>query len=440
MLRKFNRLNIHEPRKFILDSIPLSTLFITLTILLALSAFFSGSETGLMSLNRYKMKHLAEQGHKGAILASKLLEKTDVLLSFILICNNLVNIAASAIATVIGMRIAGDAGVAAATGILTFVMLVFAEILPKTIAAIYPERISFFVSYILVPLKRIILPLVFLMNLIINGLMKLFRIHKDEHQGLSAEELRGVVLEAGKFIPTEHQEMLVSILDMEKVTVEDIMVPRNDIGGIDIDDDWKAIMRQLTGAAHARVVIYKGNMDKNVLGMLRVREAFRLMLERNEFTKEMLIRAVDEVYFIPEGTSLTTQLMNFKANKERIGLVVDEYGDIKGLVTLEDILEEIVGEFTTSTAPTLEEEVKQQADGIVIIEGSANLRDLNKLFGWQLPVDEARTFNGLILEHLEKIPDEDTVFELYNLKVTVLEVADNMVKQAKVEPLIDSEE
>ena len=422
-----------------MDSIPLSTLFITLTILLALSAFFSGSETGLMSLNRYKMKHLAEQGHKGAILASKLLEKTDVLLSLILIFNNFVNIAASTIATMIGMRIAGDAGVAAATGILTFVMLVFSEILPKTIAAVYPERIAFKVSYILLPLRKIAMPVVFFMNVIISGLMKLFRIHKNENTGLSAEELRGVVLEAGKFIPTEHQEMLVSILDMEKVTVEDIMVPRNDIGGIDIDDDWKAIMRQLTGAAHARVVIYKGNMDKNVLGMLRVREAFRLMLERNEFTKEMLIRAVDEVYFIPEGTSLTTQLMNFKANKERIGLVVDEYGDIKGLVTLEDILEEIVGEFTTSTAPTLEEEVKQQADGTVIIEGSANLRDLNKLFGWQLPVDEVRTFNGLILEHLEKIPDEDTVFELYNLKITVLEVADNMVKQAKVEPLPDTE-
>lgn len=423
-----------------MDSIPLSSLFITLAILLALSAFFSGSETGLMSLNRYKMKHLAEQGHKGAILASKLLEKTDVLLSFILICNNLVNIAASAIATVIGMRIAGDAGVAAATGILTFVMLVFSEILPKTIAAIYPERIGFFVSYVLTPLKKIIMPLVFFMNLIINGLMKLFGIHKSENNGLSAEELRGVVLEAGKFIPTQHQDMLISILDMEKVTVEDIMVPRNDIGGIDIDDDWKSIMRQLTGAAHARVVIYKGNMDKNILGMLRVREAFRLMLEKNEFTKEMLIRAVDEVYFIPEGTSLTTQLVNFKANKERIGLVVDEYGDIKGLVTLEDILEEIVGEFTTSTAPTLEEEVKQQADGTVIIEGSANLRDLNKLFGWHLPVDEVRTFNGLILEHLEKIPDEDTVFELYNLKVTILEVADNMVKQAKVEPLKPAEE
>ena len=418
-----------------MDSIPLSSLFITLTILLFLSAFFSGSETGLMSLNRYKMKHLAEQGHKGARLAEKLLEKTDVLLSLILICNNLVNIAASAIATMIGMRLAGDMGVAIATGALTFVMLVFAEILPKTIAAIFPERVAFFVSYVLTPLKKIALPLVFLMNLIINGLMKLLHIRKHESQGLSAEELKGVVLEAGKFIPTEHQDMLLSILDMEKVTVDDIMVPRNDIGGIDIEDDWKAIMRQLTGAAHARVVIYKGNMDKNVLGMLRVREAFRLMLERNEFTKEMLIRAVDEAYFIPEGTPLTTQLMNFKTNKERIGLVVDEYGDIKGLVTLEDILEEIVGEFTTSTAPTLAEEVKPQSDGTVIIEGSANLRDLNKLFDWQLPVDEARTFNGLILEHLEKIPEEDTQFELYNLKVTIMEVSDNMVKQARVEPL-----
>ncbi|UKH08118.1 HlyC/CorC family transporter [Actinobacillus pleuropneumoniae] len=417
-----------------MDSIPLSTLFISLAILLFLSAFFSSSETGLMSLNRYKMRHLAESGHKGAKLAEKLLNKTDVLLSLILICNNLVNIAASAIATMIGMRLAGDAGVAIATGALTFVMLVFSEILPKTIAAIYPEKIGFFASYILTPLKKLLMPLVFLMNLIISGLMKLLRVKKDENTGLSAEELRGVVLEAGKFIPTEHQEMLISILDMEKVTVEDIMVPRNDIGSIDIDDDWKSIMRQLNHAAHARVVLYKGNMDKNIIGMLRVREAFRLLLEKDEPSKETLIRAVDEVYFIPEGTPLTTQLMNFKSNKERIGLVVDEYGDIKGLVTLEDILEEIVGEFTTSTAPTIEE-VKPQSDGSVIIEGSANLRDLNKLFDWNLPVDEARTFNGLILEHLEKIPDEDTQFSLYNLKITILEVSDNMVKQAKVEPI-----
>lgn len=413
----------------------MSSLFITLAILLLLSAFFSGSETGLMSLNRYRMRHLADKGHKGAKLAEKLLSRTDVLLSLILICNNLVNIAASAIATMIGMQLSGEAGVAIATGLLTFVMLVFSEILPKTIAALYPEKVGFTVSYILMPLQKLLMPLVFFMNLIINGLMKLFRIRKSEKSGLSAEELRGVVLEAGKFIPTAHQEMLVSILDMEKVTVDDIMVPRNDIGSIDIDDDWKSIMRQLTGAAHAHVVIYKSDMDKNLLGMLRVREAFRLMLERNEFTKEQLIRAVDEIYFIPEGTPLNTQLMNFKNNKKRIGLVVDEYGDIKGLITLEDILEEIVGEFTTSTAPSLEEEVKPQSDGSVLIEGSANLRDLNKLFDWNLPLDEARTFNGLILEHLEKIPDEDTQFTLLNLKVTVLEVSDNMVKLARVEPI-----
>ena len=285
-----------------MESIPLSSLFIALAILLVLSAFFSSSETGLMSLNRYRMRHLAEKGHRGAKQAEKLLAKTDVLLSLILICNNLVNIAASAIATMIGMQLSGEAGVAIATGLLTFVMLVFAEILPKTIAAIYPEKVGFFASYILTPLKKILMPLVFLMNIIIKSLMKLLRIRKSEKSGLSAEELRGVVLEAGRYIPSSHQEMLISILDMEKVTVDDIMVPRNDIGGIDIDDDWKAIMRQLTGAAHARVVIYKGNMDKSILGMLRVREAFRLMLERNEFTKEMLVRAVDEAYFIPEGT------------------------------------------------------------------------------------------------------------------------------------------
>ncbi|MDO4697499.1 MAG: HlyC/CorC family transporter [Pasteurellaceae bacterium] len=419
-----------------MESIPLSSLFIALAILLVLSAFFSSSETGLMSLNRYRMRHLAEQGNRGAKQAEKLLAKTDVLLSLILICNNLVNIAASAIATMIGMQLSGEAGVAIATGLLTFVMLVFAEILPKTIAAIYPEKVGFFASYVLTPLKKVLMPVVFLMNLIIKALMKILRIQKSEKAGLSAEELRSVVLEAGRFIPSSHQEMLVSILDMEKVTVDDIMVPRNDIGGIDIDDDWKAIMRQLTGAAHARVVIYKGNMDKSILGMLRVREAFRLMLERNEFTKEMLVRAVDEAYFIPEGTPLTTQLMNFKTNKERIGLVVDEYGDIKGLVTLEDILEEIVGEFTTSAAPTLDEEVKPQSDGSVLIEGSANIRDLNKLFNWNLPSDEVRTFNGLIVEHLEKIPDEATQFTLFNLKVTVLEVGDNMVKLARVEPII----
>ncbi|MBN6711599.1 HlyC/CorC family transporter [Haemophilus haemoglobinophilus] len=417
-----------------MDSIPLSTLFITLIILLILSAYFSGSETGLLSVNRYRMRFLAEKGNKGAQKTEKLLKKTDVLLSLILICNNLVNISASAIATLIGMRLYGDMGVAIATGLLTFVMLIFAEIFPKTIAALYPEKVAFLSSHIISVLLKIFSPLVFIMNLFIRGLMKLFRLKNEaKAHSLSPEELRAIVNQSGQYIPSAHQEMLLSILDLEKVTVDDIMVPRNDIAGIDIDDDWKAIMRQLNHAAHSRVVLYKGSIDENVLGILRVREAYRLMLDKNEFSKETLIRAVDEAYFIPEGTELNAQLLNFRNNKERIGLVVDEYGDIKGLVTLEDILEEIVGEFTTSTAPSIDEEVMQQSDGSIIIEGSANLRDLNKLFNWNLDTEDARTFNGLILEHLEEIPDEGKECEINGLKITVLEVADNMIKQVKVE-------
>ncbi|AKD38710.1 hypothetical protein I926_06950 [Pasteurella multocida subsp. multocida OH4807] len=416
-----------------MDSIPLSTLFIILIVLLITSAYFSGSETGLLSANRYRLRHLAEKGHKGAKKAEKLLKKTDVLLSLILICNNLVNITASAITTIIGMRLYGDAGVAIATGALTFVMLIFAEILPKTIAARYPEKVAFTSSHLLAIFLRLFTPLVYLMNLIIQGILALLRLKSEnKSQSLSPEELRSIVNESGKFIPSAHQEMLLSILDLEEVTVDDIMVPRNDIGGIDIDDDWKSIMRQLNHAAHGRVVLYKGSMDENILGMLRVREAYRLMLDKNEFSKETLIRAADEVYFIPEGTALNAQLLNFRNNKERIGLVVDEYGDIKGLVTLEDILEEIVGEFTTSTAPSIEEEVIPQSDGSMIIEGSTNLRDLNKLFDWNLDTEEARTFNGLILEHLEEIPEEGTVCEINGLQITILEVADNMIKQAKV--------
>lgn len=418
-----------------MDSIPLSTLFITLIILLILSAYFSRvPKQDCSLLIAIVCDFWQKKGHKGAQKTEKLLKRTDVFLSLILICNNLVNISSSAIATIIGMRLYGDVGVAVATGLLTFVMLIFSEIFPKTIAALYPEKVAFVSSHIISVLLKIFSPLVFIINLFISGLMKLFRLENEvKAHSLNSEELRAIVNQSGQYIPSAHQEMLLSILDLEKVTVDDIMVPRNDIAGIDVDDDWKAIMRQLNHAAHGRVVLYKGSIDENVLGILRVREAYRLMLDKNEFSKETLIRAVDETYFIPEGTELNTQLLNFRNNKERIGLVVDEYGDIKGLVTLEDILEEIVGEFTTSTAPSIDEEVTQQSDGTIIIEGSANLRDLNKLFNWNLDTEDARTFNGLILEHLEEIPNEGTECEINRLKITVLEVADNMIKQVKVE-------
>ena len=355
-----------------MDDISTGILFAILACLIVISGYFSGSETGMMSLNRYRLKHLANSGHKGAKRVERLLNRPDRLIGLILIGNNLVNILASAIATIIGMRLYGDVGVAIATGALTLVILVFSEVTPKTLAALYPEKVSYTSSILLTALMKVLSPLVVLVNFITNGFIRLLGI-KADHTGedhLSSEELRTVVNEAGSLIPIRHQEMLVSILDLEHVTVNDIMIPRNEITGIDINDDWKSIVRQLTHSPHGRVVLYRDQIDE-VVGMLRLRESYRLMLEKNEFTKETLLRASDEVYFIPESTPLNVQLLKFQRNKQRIGLVVDEYGDIIGLVTLEDILEEIVGEFTTSITPGLSDEITPQNDGSYLIEGSA---------------------------------------------------------------------
>jgi Mg2+/Co2+ transporter CorB len=400
-----------------------------------MSGYFSSSETGMMSLNRYRLKHLSNQGHKGAKRVEKLLSRPDRLIGLILIGNNLVNILASAIATILGMRLYGDYGVAIATGVLTLVILVFAEVTPKTLAAMYPERVSYSSSIVLNVLMKILSPLVILVNFITNGFLKLLGLganHNDK-DNLSSEELRTVVHEAGGLIPRRHQEMLISILDLEHVTVNDIMVPRSEITGIDINDDWKSISRQLAHSPHGRIVLYRDQIDE-VVGMLRLRESYRLMLEKNEFTKETLLRAADEIYFIPEATPLNSQLLKFQRNKERIGLVVDEYGDIQGLITLEDILEEIVGEFTTSMAPSLAEEITPQPDGSFMIEGSANIRDINKGLKWDLPTDGPRTLNGLILEHLEEIPETEISLEIEQHNMKIIAVEENKINLVKVFP------
>ncbi|UTV28215.1 HlyC/CorC family transporter [Photobacterium atrarenae] len=416
-----------------MDDISTGVLFSLLILLLVISGYFSGSETGMMSLNRYKLRHLANQGHRGAKRVEKLLGRPDRLIGLILIGNNLVNILASAIATILGMRLYGDMGVAIATGALTLVVLVFAEVTPKTLAALYPERVSYTSSIVLQFLMRILYPLVWLVNGITNGFLRLVGLKVDalDDAKLSSDELRTVVNEAGGLIPRRHQDMLLSILDLENVTVEDLMVPRSDIAGININDDWKSIVRQLSHSAHGRIVLYRDNIDE-VVGMLRVREAYRLMMDKNDFSKANLLRAADEVYFIPEGTPLNIQLLKFQRNKERIGLIVDEYGDIQGLITLEDILEEIVGEFTTSITPTLAEEITPQADGSLMIEGTANIRDLNKSLNWDLPTDGPRTLNGLILEHLEDIPDCRLSIEVGGHQMEIVEVSDNMIKLVKV--------
>jgi len=418
-----------------LEHVSTTTLIITLVIMILVSAYFSGSETGMMTLNRYKLRHQAKNGDRAARRVEKLLRRPDRLISLVLIGNNLVNILASALATIVGMRLYGDAGVAIATGILTFAVLVFAEVLPKTIAALYPEKVAFPSSVLLGPLQIVMMPLVWLLNTITRLLMKMVGIRSEgaNSGALNKDELRTLVYESRSLMSRRNQDMLLSVLDLEKVNVDDIMVPRNEIVGININDDWKSIVRQLTHSPHGRIVLYRDSLD-DAISMLRVREAYRLMTEKKEFTKEVMLRAADEIYYVPQGTPLNVQLVKFQRNKKKVGLVVDEYGDIKGLVTIEDILEEIVGDFTTSMSPTLAEEVVPQNDGSVLIEGSANIRELNKAFNWLLPEDEARTVNGMILEAIQDIPLPDTTVTIGQYAIDILDVQENMIKQVRITP------
>ena len=421
-----------------MNDIPLSALFGTLVILILLSAFFSGSETGLMTLNRYRLRHLAKAKHAGALRSSKLLETPDRLIGLILLCNNFVNILASSVATVIGLRLSGEAGIAIAAGLLTLVLLIFGEVAPKTLAALNPERIAFPASFIIKPLMQLFAPVVTVVNLLSKWLLKALGISTDEaaSQALSSEELRTVVIEAGALIPRRHQKMLLNILDLEKVTVEDIMVPRNEIVGIDLDDDIATLRTQLTGSQYTRLPVYRESID-NVLGFLHLRYALEMLI-RGEFTHDDIIALVREAHYIPENTPLNTQLLNFQREKRRIGLVVNEYGDIRGLATLEDILEEIVGEFTTDPTSHIKD-VFPQDDGSYLIDGSASLRTLNRRLNWRFPTDGPKTLNGLILEYLESMPEPGTSLLLAGHPVEIIQVKDNAVKTARVSPPLRKE-
>lgn len=409
-------------------------LFVLLGILICISAYFSGSETGMMSLNRYRLRHLEKQKHKGAQRVSKLLAKPDKLIGLILIGNNLVNIFASLITGIIAQRLYGDAGIFYAGLLLTLVILIFAEVTPKTLAALYPEKVAFSSSIILSLLLKIFLPLVIAVNWITNGILALIGVSpkQREQHSLSSEELRTVVNESSAMIAKRDQNMLVGVLDLENVTVEDIMIPRNELIGIDINDDWKKIQKLLTQSNHTRVLLYRDSID-DVVGYVHVRDALKL-LSKNQFTKATLLRAVRELYFIPEGTPLNVQLLKFQHAKERLGLVVDEYGDIQGLVTLEDILEEIVGDFTTTMTPAASDEVNIQPDGSYLVDGSATIRDINKEMNWTFPSDGPKTLNGLILEILEDIPKANLSVRIAGYPVEIVDVSDNMIKTVRVLP------
>ncbi|MBF7052785.1 HlyC/CorC family transporter [Halomonas sp. KAO] len=413
------------------DDFPLGLLFGLLFLLVCLSAFFSSSETGMMSINRYRLSHRVSSGEARAQRVARLLARPDRLIGVILIGNNFVNNLAASIATIIAIHFLGDVtGPAVATAALTITILIFAEVTPKTYAAVKPDRIAFPASLVLEPLLKLLYPLVWLVNVISNGLLRLIGVRSIDGDGdnLTRDELRTVVHEAGTLIPHRHQAMLLSILDLENVTVNDIMVPRHEVIGINLDDDLDDILTQIRTSQHTRLPVYKGDIN-NIIGLLHLRNAARF-LSRGEVTKAAIVQEAREPYFIPESNPLHTQLLHFQQQKRRIGIVVDEYGDVEGLVTLEDILEEIVGEFTTGVAG-MQEDIRHQEDGSVVIEGTANIRDINKSLGWQLPTDGPKTLNGLILEHLEGFPEGPTSLQVGDVRMEIQAVRDNLITAAR---------
>jgi len=419
-----------------LNETPLSLLFAALALLILISAFFSSSETSMMSLNRYRLKHLKGTGHRGARRALALLKRPDRLIGLILIGNNLVNILASAIATVIAIRLFGDAGIAIATLALTLVILIFAEITPKTIAALHPERVAFPASLILVPLLKGLMPLVLSINWLTNGILKLMGFSPDTagDDAVSQEELRTIVTESAPMIPGRHRRMLVNILDLEQMTVNDIMAPRNEIYGIDIAAPDEAIMRQLKSSEHTRLPIYRDDINQ-IEGVFHMRNLSQV-LDGGRLSRSRLLDATDAPYFIPENTPLNTQLLHFQRQKKRLGMVVDEYGDILGLVALEDILEEIVGEFTSNLVEE-NEEITRHPDGSTTCSGTVSIRDLNRQRRWDLPTDGPKTVSGLALEALEAFPSARASVRIEGYQLDIEEIAKTHINRLRITPLED---
>jgi Mg2+/Co2+ transporter CorB len=416
------------------DGVPLSALFGLLIALLFLSAFFSGSETALVSLNRYQLRHKARQGHRGARLAESLLQRPDRLISLILLGNNLVNFSAASLVAIIAFEMGGEPAVALGTLLLTLVVLIFSEAAPKTLAAMHPERVAFPAAMIYYPLLKITYPIVWLTNVASNGVLFLLGVRRGdaELQPLTREELRTVVHEAGSRISSRYQQMLLSILDLEKVTVDDVMVPHNEIIGIDLEDEIEEIEAIISKSEHTRLPVYEDNVD-NIIGILHLRRLANLAPQA--FDKTSLRELLDEPYFVPEGTPLSKQLVQFQRRRERVALVVDEYGDIQGIVTLEDILEEIVGEFTTDPADQIEDVVREGPDSF-LVSGTANIRELNRAQGWELPTDGPKTLNGLILELLETIPEPTTCLKISGYPLEIVASDDNRVRTVRIGPRV----
>ncbi|MFN3716634.1 MAG: HlyC/CorC family transporter [Thiobacillus sp.] len=419
-----------------MESLSITTLFALLGGLLFVSACFSASETAMMAVNRYRLKHAAEMGQRGAQLTEALLNRTDKLLGVILLGNNLVNIAAATLSTIISIRLFGESDVAlsVATLILTFLILVFSEVTPKVLGSSYPERVAYPAAYLLTPLLRLAYPIVWFVNLFVQGILKILRIKPPgpgQGTSLGLEELRTIVLESSGRLPREHYRILMNLLDLEDITVDDVMTPRSQIEAVDLADEPERLRQQLSTSHHTRLVVQQDSLD-TVLGVLHIRRVLHALTGEN-LDPAMLRENLEEPYYVPAGTPLFTQLNNFQRGRKRLALVVDEYGELQGLVTLEDLLEEMVGEFTTQ-APSDVGYLRRDADGSWLVEGGVSLRHLNRKLGLDLPLDGPKTLNGLLLEHFEDIPEAGVSIKLGDVPVEIVQTQDRAVKMARILP------
>ncbi len=407
-----------------INAFPTSYLLMSIGVMILLSAYFSGTETAMMALNRYRLRHLVRRGNRGAKKADSMLQRQDRLLGVILVGNNLVNFSAATVATVIGFQLMGDTGVLLAPWILTIVFLIFAEVAPKTLAAERPESWALKAVFILKPLQKVLMPAVALVNVVSNALVRPFLPSSNDDDQLTTDELKTVVVEGATSVG-ERQRMLTRILDLESVTVDDIMVPRAEIAAINIDDELNTIMTTVAASQHTLLPVYKDSFD-NVLGILHLRRVARLIFNE-DFSKADLLQLTREPYYVPEATPLHTQLFNFQKERQRLAQVDDEYGDIQGIVTLEDILEEIVGEFTSDYAANMPE-ISPQEDGSFVIDGMAVLRDINRALKWDLPINGPKTLSGFVLEHLETIPETNVCLRAGDYQIETRQIKDNIVK------------
>ncbi len=388
-----------------------------------------------MALNRYRLKHQVKSGHKGAKLASKLLDSPDRLLGVILLGNNFVNIFASSIATIIAMKLMGEAGIAIAAGLLTLVILVFAEVAPKTLAALSPEKIAYPAAYILTPLLKVMSPLVWMVNFFANGFLRVLgvKVHdKDDQHSLSHEELQTLINEATSRLPENYRSMLSSVLQLESVTVEDVMIPKQDIYAVDVEQPIEQILKTIQKSPYTRIPLYRGSLDDDLVGILNLRRALPILMREDVSLKD-IIRITRPAYFVPETTSLSTQLSKFNENKRRMALIVDEYGDLQGLLTMEDLLEEIVGKLSTDAKSKPDNNsVIVHKDGSMTIDAQEFIRDVNKEYSLDLPTDGPKTFNGLIQEELETLPNAQTCIRINEYAIEVVATTDSAVDKVKL--------